>query len=184
MPDMPDMPGMQHGMPHHQPLTFIGEILHHDTSGTSAQPNSTSEPMIMLIKGKWTFMFHGVAFLNALQQSGPRGYDKVFSTNWFMPMAQRQMQIMTGRRVRKIDPEIKADRAVNHHGKNGRRRADQVDVGPSDMCGYEQAAGPPGQRQSDSLKHMRRPRDGRAGVPWGSVSDHVIPIPSWCRVAS
>ncbi len=36
-------------------------------------------------------MFHGVAFLSALQQSGPRGYDKVFSTNWFMPMAQRQI---------------------------------------------------------------------------------------------
>jgi hypothetical protein len=35
------------------------------------------------------FMFHGEAFLSALQQSGPRGYDKVFSTNWFMPMAQR-----------------------------------------------------------------------------------------------
>jgi len=36
-------------------------------------------------------MFHGEAFLNALQQSGPRGYDKVFSTNWLMPMAQRQI---------------------------------------------------------------------------------------------
>jgi hypothetical protein len=36
-------------------------------------------------------MFHGAAFLNAMQQTGPRGYDKVFSTNWFMPMAQRQI---------------------------------------------------------------------------------------------
>ena len=89
--DMPDMPGMQHGMSHHKPITFIDEILHHDTAGTSAQPNSTAEPMIMLTRGKWTFMFHGVAFLNVLQQSGPRGYDKVFSTNWFMPMAQRQV---------------------------------------------------------------------------------------------
>ena len=35
-------------------------------------------------------MFHGEAFLNAIQQSGPRGGDKVFSTNWFMPMAQKQ----------------------------------------------------------------------------------------------
>jgi hypothetical protein len=47
--------------------------------------------MIMRPKGKWLFMFHGVAFLSALQQSGPRGYDKFFSTNWFMPMAQRQI---------------------------------------------------------------------------------------------
>ena len=110
--DMPDMPGMQHGMPHHQPETFIGEILHHDTSGTSAQPNSTSEPMIMLIKGKWTFMFHGVAFLNALQQSGPRGYDKVFSTNWFMPMAQRQIGRgqLTLRTMLSLEPATITDR--------------------------------------------------------------------------
>jgi hypothetical protein len=88
---MQDMPGMQHGSAHNQPTTFIDEILHHSTSGTSAQPNSTDEPMIMRSRGKWMFMFHGMAFLSALQQSGPRGYDKVFSTNWFMPMAQRQI---------------------------------------------------------------------------------------------
>jgi hypothetical protein len=88
--NMQDMLGM-YGMDHQQPATFIDEILHHDTAGTSAQPNSTAEPMIMRVRGKWMFMFHGVAFLNALQQSGPRGYDKVFSTNWFMPMAQRHV---------------------------------------------------------------------------------------------
>lgn len=88
---MQDMPGMQHGPAHEQPMTFIDEILHHDTAGTSALPNSTVEPMIMRMRGKWMFMFHGTAFLSALQQSGPRGYDKVFSTNWFMPMAQRQI---------------------------------------------------------------------------------------------
>jgi hypothetical protein len=87
--NMQDMPGM-HGVGH-APATFIDEILHHDTAGTSAQPNSSAEPMIMRVRGKWMFMFHGVAFVNALQQSGPRGYDKVFSTNWFMPMAQRQI---------------------------------------------------------------------------------------------
>ena len=80
---------MQHGAEHQQPDNFIDEILHHTTAGTSAQPNSTVEPMIMLPKGNWLFMFHGAAFVNALQQSGPRGYDKFFSTNWFMPMAQR-----------------------------------------------------------------------------------------------
>ena len=91
MQDMLDMSGMQHGSSNNQRITFIDEILDHATAGTSAQPNSTDEPMIMRIRGKWMFMFHGVAFLNALQQSGPRGYDKVFSTNWFMPMAQRQI---------------------------------------------------------------------------------------------
>jgi hypothetical protein len=44
--------------------------------------------MLMATRGKWTFMFHGEAFLNELQQSGARGGDKLFSTNWFMPMAQ------------------------------------------------------------------------------------------------
>ncbi|HXA85005.1 MAG TPA: hypothetical protein VNZ47_08025 [Candidatus Dormibacteraeota bacterium] len=88
---MQDMPGMQHSADHDQPMTFIDEILHHATAGTSAQPNSTNDPMIMRTRGKWMFMFHGNAFLSALQQSGPRGYDKLFSTNWFMPMAQRQI---------------------------------------------------------------------------------------------
>ena len=48
-------------------------------------------PMLMTRKGQWMLMFHGVVFLNAIQQSGPRGADKVFSTNWFMPMAQRRL---------------------------------------------------------------------------------------------
>ncbi len=87
---MPGMPVMQHGA-HQQPATFIDEILHHSTAGTSAQPNSTAEPMIMRPVGKWLFMFHSTAFQNTLQQTGPRSYDKVFSTNWFMPMAQRQI---------------------------------------------------------------------------------------------
>jgi hypothetical protein len=88
---MQDMPGMQHSVEHTWPMTFTDEILLHATAGTSAQPNSTDSPMIMRVRGKWMFMFHGTAFLSALQQSGPRGYDKVFSTNWFMPMAQRQI---------------------------------------------------------------------------------------------
>jgi len=48
-------------------------------------------PMLMTTKGKWTLMFHGVGFLNVQQQTGPRGADKVFSTNWIMPMAQRRL---------------------------------------------------------------------------------------------
>jgi hypothetical protein len=44
--------------------------------------------MLMSMKGKWMLMLHGQAFLNMLQQSGSRGSDKVFSTNWFMTMAQ------------------------------------------------------------------------------------------------
>lgn len=88
MKDMGDkqMPGMNA-----QPKTLVEEIVQHATSGTSAEPNSTPISMLMTMKGNWMLMFHGQAFLNALQQSGPRGSDKVFSTNWFMPMAQRQL---------------------------------------------------------------------------------------------
>jgi hypothetical protein len=86
---MPGMPGMQ--SPSSRPATFIDEILRHQTSGTAAEPNSFQAPMIMLEKGKWMLMFHGEAFFNATQQSGPRGDDKMFSTNWFMPMAQRPL---------------------------------------------------------------------------------------------
>jgi len=68
---------------------FVDEILDHTTAGTSAQPNSVAEPMLMRSRGGWLWMFHGAAFINVLQQSGPRGYDKFFSTNWFMPMAQK-----------------------------------------------------------------------------------------------
>lgn len=99
------MPGMKHSADHQnmpgmdqsamnmseKPKTFVEAIEQHTTSGTSAEPNSTPVPMLMTMKGQWMLMLHGQAFLNALQQSGPRGSDKVFSTNWFMPMAQRQL---------------------------------------------------------------------------------------------
>jgi len=71
--------------------SFIDEILHHATAGTSAEPNSTPHDMLMTQKGAWTWMFHGGAFLNSQQQTGPRGADKVFGANWMMPMAQRQL---------------------------------------------------------------------------------------------
>lgn len=113
--EMPNMPGMDgqsksggmahedqkssnmQQMPHGEmnmgqpPGTFVEQIEHHSTSGTSAEPNSTPMPMLMTVRGKWMLMLHGAAFLNGLQQSGPRGSDKVFSTNWVMPMAERQL---------------------------------------------------------------------------------------------
>jgi hypothetical protein len=71
--------------------TLVEAIGNHDTSGTSAEPDSTPVPMLMMTKGAWTLMFHGVAFLSDIQQTGPRGHDKLFSVNWFMPMAQRRL---------------------------------------------------------------------------------------------
>src|SRR5262249_61230160 len=61
-------------------------------SGTSIEPRSTSEssPMLHASVGSWTLMFHANAFLVDIQQAAPRGRDKLFSTNWLMPMLTRQ----------------------------------------------------------------------------------------------
>jgi len=63
------------------------------SSGTSVEPRTTSEfaPMIHRSLGNWGLMFHGNAFLVNTQQSGPRGGDKFFAPNWFMPMVSRDM---------------------------------------------------------------------------------------------
>ena len=74
-----------------QAQTFLQAIAHHATSGTSAEPNSTPTPMLMTNKGPWMLMFHANVFLTDIQQSSPRGGDKFFSTNWLMPMAQREL---------------------------------------------------------------------------------------------
>jgi hypothetical protein len=80
------MPGMTA-----KPPGFLQAILQHTTSGTSTEPNSTPAPMLMKRAGEWMLMFHGNVFLVEQQQTSPRGGDKFFSTNWFMPMAQRQL---------------------------------------------------------------------------------------------
>src|SRR5690348_11196923 len=87
MDDMPNMPGMAHHH-HTQSQSFIDILQAHTVSGTDAEPVSTPAQMLMGAKGQWQFMLHGEAFLNELQQAGPRGGDKFFSTNWLMGMAQ------------------------------------------------------------------------------------------------
>jgi hypothetical protein len=83
--------GMMRLMDQMQPKSFVQQIEHHASSGTSAEPNSTPVPMAMSMKGAWMLMFHANAFvLDTLQSSG-RGGDKLFSTNWFMPMAEREL---------------------------------------------------------------------------------------------
>lgn len=85
--DSSGMPLMQQMHPH----TLVEEIQHHATSGTSAEPNSTTAPMMMGMTGSWMTMVHGLVFIADEQQSGPRGADKFFSTNWVMPMAEREL---------------------------------------------------------------------------------------------
>ena len=85
MPGMKMGPGEQMSM---RPANLVQEILAHDTSGTSAEPDSTPAPMLMTTAQAWTLMFHANVFVLDEQQSSARGGDKFFSTNWFMGMAQ------------------------------------------------------------------------------------------------
>jgi hypothetical protein len=73
-------------------MTAMENSVGYLSSGTSIEPLVTSEasPMIQGSLGGWKVMFHGTAFLQSIQQSGPRGGDKVFSTNWIMPMLTRK----------------------------------------------------------------------------------------------
>ena len=103
-----NMPGMS-GMPpdmNMQPSSLIEALGQHATSGTDAEPNSTPSAMLMRKSGNWMLMFHGELFLDEVQQSGPRGADKFFSTNWFMPMAQRKLShgTLTLRAMLSLEP--------------------------------------------------------------------------------
>lgn len=92
-----DTHSTQGGMPEHaghmsmNAGSLIDLIEEHATAGTDVEPISTPQNMLMTTRGEWIFMLHGVAFLNNTQQTGPRGADKFFSTNWIMPMAQREL---------------------------------------------------------------------------------------------
>jgi hypothetical protein len=88
------------------PDTFVEEIIQHGTSGTSAEPNQTQVPMLMTMKNQWMLMFHGNVFVVNAQQSGARGFDKSFSTNWFMGMAQSKLGpgTFTARAMLSLEP--------------------------------------------------------------------------------
>lgn len=60
-------------------------------SGTSLNPLAWPMPMLMQRKASWTLMFMGQGFLVDTQQSGPRGSDKLYSTNWGMASAQHSL---------------------------------------------------------------------------------------------
>src|SRR6185437_8831616 len=75
-------------------------------------PNSTPMPMMMRTHGPWMLMFHANVFITDEQQTSPRGGDKFFSTNWFMPMAQRRLGPgrLTVRAMFSLEPATIADR--------------------------------------------------------------------------
>jgi hypothetical protein len=95
-----------------EPKSFVAAVEQHATSGTSAEPNSTPMPMLMTMQGNWMVMFHMNAFVADTQQTSVRGEDKFFSTNWFMPMAQRQLGPgqLTLRAMFSLEPATVTDR--------------------------------------------------------------------------
>lgn len=92
--------------------SLIQQIEEHAISGTDVEPNSTPHPMLMTMKGGWMLMLHGEAFVADIQQSGARGADKLFSTNWVMPMAQRRLGNgkITLRTMLSLEPATVSDR--------------------------------------------------------------------------
>ena len=102
----------ENGKMNMHPESFVQEIVHHGSSGTSAEPNSTPVPMLMTLKAGWIWMFHANAFVADEQQSGERGSDKAFSTNWFMGMAQRKLGpgTFTARMMLSLEPATVSER--------------------------------------------------------------------------
>jgi hypothetical protein len=68
-----------------------GMYLMNLASGTSVNPDAWPMPMVMMHFGNWNAMFMGVGFLSDIQQSGPRGGDKLYSTNWFMSSVEHRV---------------------------------------------------------------------------------------------
>ena len=73
--------------PELSPATYLMNL----NSGTSLNPLGWNMPMLMQRKKSWTLMYMGQAFVMDTQQSGPRGGDKFYSTNWGMASAQHSL---------------------------------------------------------------------------------------------
>jgi len=103
--DMMQMAGMQMA---HDPTA---DFLMRQASGTSMNPTAAPMHMAMLQHGDWMLMLHGLAFINQVVQSGPRGGDKLFSTNWIMGMADKPLDggHLTLRTMLSLEPATVGD---------------------------------------------------------------------------
>jgi hypothetical protein len=72
------------------PLPPAAELLMQEASGTSVNPGSAPMAMRMMMHGEWNLNFMADAFVTDTQQSGPRGGDKLYSTNVFMGSAEHR----------------------------------------------------------------------------------------------
>jgi hypothetical protein len=102
---MQNMPGMDHSQMDHSKMDHsqmdhsqmghdmdaAGMLLMNESSGTGFQPESWPMPMAMTQAGSWHLMWMGQFFLVDTQQSGPRGGDRLYSTNWGMLGAMHKL---------------------------------------------------------------------------------------------
>ena len=119
------------------PRTLIGAELQHGSSGTSIEPPSTPMPMLMRQQGSWTFMLHANLFVADTQQhaQNDRGGDKLFSTNWMMPMAQHRLGpaggLLTLRTMLSLEPATITGRFYPELFQQGENRVWKADRGRS-----------------------------------------------------
>jgi hypothetical protein len=72
-------------------MNSAGLFLMDLSSGTSMNAPAWEMPMRMRPLASWNTMLMGQAFLVDTQQSGPRGGDKLYSTNWLMANAEHRV---------------------------------------------------------------------------------------------
>lgn len=80
------MPGMQM-----QEMNPAEMLLMNLSSGTAMNPAGWPMPMLMKAFDSWNTTFMAQASLDDTQQSGPRGGDKLYSTNWFMATTEHHV---------------------------------------------------------------------------------------------
>jgi hypothetical protein len=104
-PALPSAPQHQHPPPkppdpkaRQQPtemdMKMVGPLdisMARDGSGTSWLPHATPMYVIHRTLGAWDVMAHGNAFLQYINEPGPRGDDDFGSVHWFMGMAHRHV---------------------------------------------------------------------------------------------
>lgn len=93
-------PPSDNGDPHHRPVMShakhapsndISMFLLSQSSGTGFQPSAWAMPGRMDQIGSWRLMTMGQVFIVGTQQSGPRGKDQVYATNWGMVAGARNL---------------------------------------------------------------------------------------------
>ena len=99
-----------HAMPEVNEAT---KFLMSEAAGTAVNPESGSMAMPARKIGEWDLRTHAYAFLNGIQQTGPRGDDKIFSTNHLMLIGSREFNDRSALWVRgmfSLEPATITDR--------------------------------------------------------------------------